>query len=81
MGINFDELKKKAQDLVNEHGDKIEQGVEKAGEFAKGKFGHGEQIDTAVDKVKDLIPDKPQQDQPQQDQSQQNDEPKPDTNA
>jgi hypothetical protein len=76
MGINFDELKKKAQDLVNEHGDKIEQGVEKAGEFAKGKFGHGEQVDAAVDKVKDLIPDKPQQDQ-----SQQNDEPKPDTNA
>lgn len=72
MGINFDELKNKAQNLVNEHGDKIEQGVAKAGEFAKGKFGHGEQIDAAVDKVKDLIPDKPQQN---------DDEPKPDPNA
>jgi hypothetical protein len=60
MGINFDELKNKAQDLVNEHGDKIEDGLEKAGEFAKGKFGHEQQIDTVVDKAKDLIPDKPQ---------------------
>jgi hypothetical protein len=61
MGINFDELKNKAQDLVNEHGDKIEDGLEKAGEFAKKQFGHEQQVDAVVGKVKDLIPDKPQQ--------------------
>jgi hypothetical protein len=61
MGINFDELKNKARDLVNEHGDKIEDGLEKAGQFAKRQFGHEQQIDTAVDKAKDLIPDQPQQ--------------------
>jgi hypothetical protein len=59
MGINFDELKNKAQDLVEKHGDKIEDGVEKAGDFAKKKFGHGEQVDKVVDKIQDAIPDKP----------------------
>jgi hypothetical protein len=59
MGINFDDLKNKAQNLVKEHGDKIEQGVEKAGEMAKKKFGHADQVDKVVDKVQDAIPDKP----------------------
>lgn len=61
MGIDFDALKNKAADLVEEHGDKIESGVEKAGEFAKGKFGHDEQVDKVVDKIQGAIPDKPQQ--------------------
>jgi hypothetical protein len=59
MGIDFNELKNKAADLVEEHGDKIEQGVEKAGEFAKSKFGHDEQVDGVVNKVQEMIPDKP----------------------
>ena len=59
MGIDFDGLKKKAEDLLEEHGDKIEQGVEKAGEFAKDKFGHDETVDKVVDKIQDMIPDKP----------------------
>jgi hypothetical protein len=62
MGINFDELKNKAQDLVEQHGDKIEDGIEKAGEFAKQKFGHEQQIDSVVDKAKGLIPDAPKAD-------------------
>jgi hypothetical protein len=59
MGINFDDLKNKAGELVEKHGDKIEQGVEKAGDFAKKKFGHEEQIDQAVDRIQGAIPDKP----------------------
>lgn len=59
MGINFDDLKNKAADLVEKHGDKIEQGVEKAGEFAKDRFGHDEQVDKVVDKIQDAIPNKP----------------------
>lgn len=59
MGIDFEGLKNKAEDLLEEHGDKIEQGVEKVGEFAKDKFGHDETVDKVVDKVQDLIPDKP----------------------
>jgi len=59
VGINFDELKNKASDLVEKHGEKIEEGVEKAGEFAKKKFGHDEQVDNVVDKIQGAIPDKP----------------------
>ncbi|GLZ40713.1 antitoxin [Actinokineospora sp. NBRC 105648] len=59
MGIDFNELKNKAEGLIEQHGDKIEEGVEKAGEFVKGKFGHEAQVDTVVDKIQDLIPDKP----------------------
>lgn len=55
MGIDFDDLKNKAQDLVEKHGDKIEQGVEKAGELAKERFGHEEQVDKVVDKVRDHV--------------------------
>ena len=62
MGIDFNELKNKAQDLVKEHGDKIEDGVEKVGEFAKKKFGHEDKVDSVVDKIQDMIPDKPKQD-------------------
>jgi hypothetical protein len=56
MGIDFDGLKDKAKGLAEQHGDKIEQGVEKAGEFAKNKFGREEQVDSVVDKVRDAIP-------------------------
>jgi antitoxin protein of toxin-antitoxin system len=56
MGINFDELKNKAQDLAEKHGDKIEQGVQKAGDFAKDKFGHEEQVDKVVGKIQENIP-------------------------
>jgi hypothetical protein len=59
VGINFDELKNKAADLVEKHGEKIEEGVEKAGDFAKKKFGHDEQVDNVVDKIQGAIPDKP----------------------
>ena len=59
MGIDFDELKNKAQDLVEKHGDKIEEGVEKAGDFAKQRFGHDVQVDKVVDKIQDAIPDRP----------------------
>lgn len=61
MGIDFENLKNKAQDLVDKHGDKIEQGVEKAGEFAKGKFGHHDKVDQVVDRIQDAIPDRPDQ--------------------
>lgn len=59
MGIDLGGLADKAKDLAEQHGDKIEQGVEKAGEFAKGRFGHEEQVDSVVDKIQDAIPDRP----------------------
>ena len=47
----------KAKDLLNKHDDKVDQGVDKAGETAKGRFtGHDSQIDQGVDKFKDWVP-------------------------
>jgi hypothetical protein len=59
MGIDFGDLTNKAKDLAEKHGDKIEQGVEKAGDFAKKRFGHEEQVDQVVDKIQGAIPDRP----------------------
>ena len=53
--MDFDSMKDKAAELLNEHGDKVEDAAEKAGEFAKGKFGHDDQVDMAVDKIQDMI--------------------------
>ncbi len=54
--MDFEGLRNKAEDLAEEHAEQIDSGLEKAGEFAKNKFGHEEQIDQAVDKVKDFLP-------------------------
>lgn len=63
--VDFDALKGKAEELLNEHGDKIEDGAEKLGEIVKGKFGHDEQVDMVVGKIKDFVPD-PEQPAPGQ---------------
>lgn len=61
MGI-FDRFKKtaedaasKAGDLVGEHGDKVKDGLDKAGEFVDEKTGrkHSDKINDGVDKAKD----------------------------
>jgi ABC-type transporter Mla subunit MlaD len=56
MGINFDELKDKAQDALKQHGPKIEQGLDKAAGFAKSKVsGHDEKIDGVAEKAKGFL--------------------------
>jgi hypothetical protein len=56
MGIDFDALKNKAQDALKEHGDKIDEGIDKAAGFAKSKFGgHDSQIDGASGKAKEFL--------------------------
>ena len=69
MGIDFNQLKNQAEGLLEQHGDKIEDGVGKAGEFVKGKFGHEQQVDQVVDKIQDLIPDRPKTGDTQGDQA------------
>jgi hypothetical protein len=53
--MGFDELKDKAKDLIGQHGDKVDQGVERAGQFADEKTGgkHNEHIDKGEDKLKE----------------------------
>ncbi len=56
--MGLDELKDKALGLVHGHKDQVEDGVEKAADFAKDKVsGHDEQIDKAADTVKDKLGD------------------------
>jgi MT0933-like antitoxin protein len=45
----------KAKDLLNQHDDKVDQALDKAGEMAKERFaGHDEQIDQGVDKIQEM---------------------------
>jgi hypothetical protein len=54
--MDFNELAGKAKDLAEEHPEQIEGAVENLGDVAKEKFGHDEQTDQGVDKIKDAIP-------------------------
>jgi MT0933-like antitoxin protein len=65
MGL-FDDLKKKlpglkgkAEDLVEEHDEKIKDGLDKAADFADDKTGgkHRDKIDQGVDKAKGFVDD------------------------
>jgi hypothetical protein len=44
----------KAKKLISQHDDKVDQGLDKAGEAAKGRFaGHDDKIDKLVDRAQD----------------------------
>jgi hypothetical protein len=45
----------KAKELLNQHDDKVDQALDKAGDAAKERFaGHDDQIDQGVDKLKEM---------------------------
>lgn len=54
--MDFGEMAGKAEELAKEHPEQAEGAAERAGEFGKDRFGHDEQIDQGVDKVKDWVP-------------------------
>jgi hypothetical protein len=52
--VDFDAMKDKATEAMGQHDDKVDQGLDRAGEAAKGRFGgHEEQIDQAVGRAQD----------------------------
>jgi hypothetical protein len=53
--MNFDEMKEKATDFAEEHSDKVEEGLDKAGEQAKERFGHEDQVDSATEKAGEYL--------------------------
>ncbi|WP_424186380.1 antitoxin [Actinokineospora sp. G85] len=54
--MNFDDLKNKAKEALGKNPDKVDQGVDKAGEAAKGRFGqHSDKIDSATQKAKEHL--------------------------
>jgi hypothetical protein len=56
MGF-LDDAKKKMNEAVDKHGDKISQGIDKAADFAdeKTKGKYSEKIDSGVAKAKDAL--------------------------
>ncbi|MCH0564174.1 MULTISPECIES: antitoxin [unclassified Streptomyces] len=50
-------LKDRAEDLAEAHGDTISEGLEKVGDFIDGRTAgkHSDKIDTAVDKAQDFV--------------------------
>lgn len=58
--VDFDDLKGKAEELLGEHGDKVEDGIDKLADLAGKKLGHDAQIDQAADKLKDFVEDQQQ---------------------
>jgi hypothetical protein len=55
IGDKFDELKDKAKDVLGQHGDQADQGIDKAGDFADERTGgkYTEQIDQGGQKAKE----------------------------
>lgn len=55
--MGFDEIKNKITDAVSEHGDKVEDGIDKAAEFADEKTGgkFSDHIDTGSDKASEFM--------------------------
>jgi hypothetical protein len=58
MGM-MDNMKDKAKDAAGQHGDKIDEGMDKAGDMAKEKTGgqHDDKIDQGVERGKDAVED------------------------
>ncbi|XVV01326.1 antitoxin [Actinosynnema sp. CA-248983] len=57
IGDKFDEMKDKAKDALGKHGDKADQGIDKAGGFVDEKTGgqHSERIQQGTDKAKEGV--------------------------
>jgi antitoxin protein of toxin-antitoxin system len=54
--MNLDDIKKKAQEALDQNAGKIEHGIDKASGFAKSKFGqHAAKIDDVTNKAKDFL--------------------------
>lgn len=60
--VDFDDLKGKAESLLSEHGDQVDDGIDKLADLAGKKFGHAGQIDQAAEKIKGFVAE--QQDGP-----------------
>lgn len=55
--VDFDDLRKKAEGLLGEHGDQVEEGIDKLADLAGKKYGHESEIDKAAGKLKDFVDD------------------------
>ncbi|MEV8436504.1 antitoxin [Actinosynnema sp. NPDC051121] len=54
--MNFDEIKNKASELLEQHHEQVDAGIDQAAEFVAGRFGHEEQVKSVAEKAKDILP-------------------------
>ena len=55
IGDKFDDLKGKAKEALGQHGDKADEGIDKAGQVVDERTGgeHSERIQTGTEKAKE----------------------------
>ncbi|MCE6996869.1 antitoxin [Saccharothrix sp. S26] len=54
--MNFDEIKNKASELLEQHHEQVDAGIDRAAEFVAGRFGHEAQVEAVAEKAKDFLP-------------------------
>ncbi|MFD0199639.1 MULTISPECIES: antitoxin [Saccharothrix] len=54
--MNFDEIKSKASELLEQHHEQVDAGIDQAAAFVAGRFGHEEQVKSVAEKAKDILP-------------------------
>jgi hypothetical protein len=54
--MNFDEIKNKASELLEQHHEQVDAGIDQAAGFVAGRFGHEEQVKSVAEKAKDILP-------------------------
>jgi hypothetical protein len=54
--VNFDEIKNKASELLEEHHETVDAGIDRAAEFVAGRFGHEDQVKSVAEQAKDILP-------------------------
>lgn len=54
--MNFDEIKNKASELLEQNHEKVDEGIDQAAEFVAGRFGHEDQVKSVAEKAKDILP-------------------------
>ncbi|MFI9008825.1 antitoxin [Actinosynnema sp. NPDC053489] len=54
--MNFDEIKNKASELLEQHHEAVDAGIDRAAEFVAGRIGHEDQVKSVAEQAKDILP-------------------------
>ncbi|MGM1061086.1 antitoxin [Saccharothrix sp. Mg75] len=54
--MNFDEIKNKASELLEQNHGAVDAGIDQAAGFIAGRFGHEDQVKSVAEKAKDILP-------------------------
>ncbi|ONI81969.1 hypothetical protein ALI22I_37985 [Saccharothrix sp. ALI-22-I] len=54
--MNFDEIRNKASELLEDNHETVDAGIDRAAEFVAGRFGHEDQVKSVAEQAKDFLP-------------------------